>query len=113
MKYVRCAVVILGLSSSFSWAQDRWSIPAKVGIPLAEVTVTTTATLVCPANDNRRNCTCRNRGAEAVHYGDTTVTASNGATIEINESAQIEIRGAVYMIAEVSESTVSCTDERY
>lgn len=99
---------------ALSFAQvDRWSTPPRYAIPKTAVTVTSSATLVCPTNDNRVNCTCRNIGAEAVRYGDSTVTASTGAQIAAGEPAEIRVRGAVYMISEGSDTTVVCTEETY
>lgn len=99
---------------ALSFAQvDRWSAPPRYAIPKAAVTVTSSATLVCPTNDNRVNCTCRNIGADAVRYGDSTVTASTGAQIAAGEPAEIRVRGAIYMISEGSDTVVACTEETY
>jgi len=107
-------LLIFLLNPVLSFAQvDRWSSPPRYALPKTEVTVTGTATLVCPTNDNRVNCTCRNLGAEAVRYGDSTVTASTGAQIAAGEPVEIRIRGAVYMISEGDNTAVACTEETY
>lgn len=97
-----------------SFAQvDRWSVPPRYALPKAAVTVTSSATLVCPTNDNRVNCTCRNIGADAVRYGDSTVAADTGARIAAGEPIEIRVRGAVYMISEGNDTDVVCTEETY
>lgn len=97
-----------------SFAQvDRWSVPPRYAVPMAAVTVTSSATLVCPTNDNRVNCTCRIIGGTAVRYGDSTVTAATGAQIAAGEPAEIRVRGAIYMISEGDDTTVVCTEETY
>lgn len=102
------------LVPGFAFAQvDRWSVPPRYALPKAAVTVTSTATLVCPTNENRVNCTCRNIGVDAVRYGDSTVTASTGAQIAGGEPAEIRVRGAIYMISEGADTSVVCTEETY
>lgn len=92
---------------------DRWAPPPKFMVTRSDVTVTATATLVCPANDNRINCTCVNIGADAVRYGDSTLSATKGARISAGNSAEIRVRGNIYMVSEGADTTVACTDEVY
>lgn len=110
---VLCVGVLLAIPVGGIAQVDRWSTPPRYALPKAAVTVTGTATLVCATNDNRVNCTCRNIGATAVRYGDSTVTASTGAQIAAGEPAEIRVRGAIYMISEGSDTTVVCTEETY
>lgn len=90
---------------------DRWAPPPKFMVSRSDVTVTGTATVVCPANDNRVTCTCVNLGATAVRYGDSTISATKGAQIPSLTPAEIRVRGAVYMISEGADTTVACTEE--
>lgn len=104
--------LLVGVSSSFAQV-DRWSTPPRYAIALADVTVTSSPTLVCASDDNTVNCTCRNTGADAVRYGDITVTATKGARIAAGEPVEIRVRGNVYMISEGASTTLSCTKEMY
>lgn len=113
MKKVLLCLAFVGLVPCPSFAQtvDRWSPPPKFMVSRSDVTVTSTATLVCPANDNRVNCTCVNIGAEPVRYGDSTVSATKGARIGAGQPAEIRVRGAVYMVSEGLDTTLTCTEE--
>ena len=113
MKKVLLCLMFVGLMAGQSAAQtvDRWSPPPRFMVSLSDVTVTATATLVCPANDNRVNCTCVNTGVDAVRYGDSTISATKGARIGAGQPAEIRVRGAIYMISEGADTTVACTQE--
>jgi len=102
---------VLSHSDLFAQQVDRWSPPPKFMVSLSDVTVTATATLVCPANDNRVNCTCVNIGTANVRYGDSTLSASKGARIGAGQPAEIRVRGAIYMISEGADTEVTCTEE--
>lgn len=113
--------IVIGLGVLFTLAApligfaqvDRWSAPPRYAIALADVTVTSSPTLVCASDDNTVNCTCRNTGADAVRYGDITVSATKGARIAAGEPVEIRVRGNVYMISEGASTTLSCTKETY
>lgn len=113
MKKVLLCLMFVGLMAGQSAAQtvDRWSPPPKWMVSISDVTVTTAATLVCPANDNRVNCTCVNIGAAAVRYGDSTISATKGARIGVGQTAEIRVRGAIYMISEGVSTDLACTEE--
>lgn len=115
MRSVYLALWFVVMFPVFCQAQqtDRWSTPPKFMVSRSDVTVTATATLVCPANDNRVNCTCVNTGADAVRYGDSTISAIKGARIAAGTPAEIRIRGNIYMISEGADTTLSCTEEVY
>lgn len=113
MKTTLFWLAFVGLLSPVAYAQqvDRWSPPPKFMVSISDVTVTATATLVCPANDNRVTCTCVNLGAEDVRYGDSTISATKGARIGAGQPAEIRVRGAIYMISEGLDTTLACTQE--
>ena len=80
--------------------------------PTADVTVTGSATLISAANSNRATLSCTNTSATVnVRWGSSAVTASTGQRIPANSSAEIRNTGAVYMISEGANVTVSCTEE--
>lgn len=114
-QFVTGLVLAFCMSASLASAQsmDRWSTPPRYAIAKDAVTVTTSPTLVCAANDNRVNCTCRNLGPDTVRYGDSAITNSKGAQILSGEPAEIRIRGNVYMISEGGDTVVACTEEAY
>lgn len=113
MRMVSLVIMFVVGWASMVFAQqvDRWSPPPKFMVSLSDVTVTATATLVCPANDNRVNCTCVNTGLDAVRYGDSTISATKGAPIGAGQPAEIRVRGAIYMISEGADAVVACTQE--
>ena len=77
----------------------------------ADVTVSSTATLVSASNANRASLTCS--VTDAVRWGSATVTADSGVRIAASGAIAIRNTAAVYMIAEGDDSTVSCTEETY
>jgi hypothetical protein len=90
-------------------ATPAWGQNAKV-VAIADVTVTSAATLVDAASAFRTVLSCTNHTV-AVRWGDSTVTATKGQRIPIGATAEIYNRDAVYMISEGANSTVSCTKE--
>lgn len=107
------AGVLVFSSPLYAQTVDRWSPPPKFMVSQSDVTVTNTATLVCPANDNRVNCTCVNTGVDAVRYGDSTISATKGARIGAGQPAEIRVRGAIYMVSEGADTELACTQEVY
>lgn len=105
------AGVLVFSSPVYAQTVDRWSPPPKFMVSQSDVTVTNTATLVCPANDNRVTCTCVNVGLTAVRYGDSTLSAAKGARIDAGQPAEIRVRGAIYMVSEGDDTTLACTQE--
>lgn len=105
------AGVLVFSSPLYAQTVDRWSPPPKFMVSQSDVTVTSTATLVCPANENRVNCTCVNTGTDDVRYGDSTISATKGARIGAGQPAEIRVRGEIYMISEGLDVTVACTQE--
>ncbi len=79
--------------------------------PLADVSVTSSATLVRAANGDRLTLSCTNTGAVHVRWGSSAVTAAVGQRIPAGASVEIHSIGAVYMISEGASVTVSCTEE--
>lgn len=84
----------------------------KVNAPIADVTVTTAATLIAPLDVTRAALSCTNTDASiAVRWGSSAVTASAGQRIIAGVSIEIRSTDAVYMIAESATVTMSCTKE--
>jgi hypothetical protein len=80
--------------------------------PVADVTVTNSATLVKAANGNRVALSCTNTSASVhVRWGSSAVTASAGQRVPAGSSIEIRNIGAIYMISEGANVTVSCTEE--
>lgn len=83
-----------------------------IATPITDVTVTTTATLVRAYTPTRSALSCTNHGDDVVRWGSSAVTVSAGQRIPVGGSIEIRYLGAVYMIAEATAATVSCTEER-
>lgn len=80
--------------------------------PIADVTVTGTATLISAANPARVALNCTNTsGSVNVRWAGSTVTATLGQRLPFGTSIEIRNIGAVYMISEGANVTVSCTEE--
>lgn len=99
-------------------ASQAWAVGAPVRIdggdtltPQADVTVTTTATLVKASNANRAALNCTT--TEEVRWGTSSVTTTSGQLLPANASVAITNTAAVYMIAVLTEATVSCTEESW
>ena len=81
-------------------------------IPIADVTVTGSATLVRAASGTRLTLSCTNMDTTVhVRWGSSTVTASSGQRIPSGASVEIRNIGNVYMISEGANVVVSCTEE--
>jgi hypothetical protein len=79
---------------------------------ITDITVTGAATLIDAANANRTALSCTNTSASvAVRWGGADVTAAKGQRIPANGSAEIRNQGAIYMISEGADVTMSCTQE--
>ena len=99
-------------------AAQAWAIGAPVRIDGGEnitaqndVTVTTTATLVAASNSNRAALNCTTTAA--VRWGGSTITSTKGQLLPANASIEVKNTASVYMIAESSDATVSCTEETW
>lgn len=84
----------------------------KRAIGKADVTVSSSATLVLAANRNRATLSCTNTHA-SVHarWGGSEVTAAVGQQLRATASIEIRNTGNIYMISEGADITVSCTEE--
>ena len=78
---------------------------------LADVTVTSAATVVRAGVMDRVTLSCTNTSAVAVRWGDSTVTATKGQRIAGGATVEIRNRDAVYMISEGANVTMACTEE--
>lgn len=108
MKIVLLTLAACLMGVSLGWATD-YSVTAT---PIADVTVTTAATLVRAYTSTRFALSCTNQGTDAVRWGSSAVAATTGQRIPSGASIQIVFIGAVYMIAETSTATISCTEEK-
>lgn len=101
----RALILVLVLCSVPAWAQVNF-------LAKADVVVTGTATLVLAKNSFRYALNCTNTHATVhVRWGDSTVTATKGQRIPAGSAVEIRSTGAVYMISEGADVTVSCTEE--
>lgn len=83
----------------------------RIAVPIADVTVTSTATLIA-AREDRTMISCTNTSSSVhVRWGNATVTASTGQQLRAGASIQISNRDDIYMISEGANVTVSCTKE--
>lgn len=84
-----------------------------MAIPLADITITSTATLVASDDPMRKCLSCTNTSSSvAVRWGDATVTASKGQRIDAGATVTITDSGPIYMISEGLDVTLSRTEER-
>lgn len=84
----------------------------KTIVPIADVSVTSSATLVRAASDIRIALSCTNTHATVhVRWGSSAVTATVGQRISAGASIEIRSTGDVYMISEGATVTMSCTEE--
>ena len=93
---------------SITWAD----VQGTTNVPLADVTVTGTATLIRAANSQRAALSCTNHSTSVhVRWADSTVTTTAGQRFSADRTISIQSRGPIYMISEGANVTVSCTEE--
>ena len=108
MKYVAVMAAVLMVASP---TMGRAEIGVQV-VEKSDVTVTNSATLVLAANAFRSALNCTNNSASVnVRWGSSGVTASTGQRIPFGAAIEIANKGAIYMISEGANVTVSCTEE--
>lgn len=79
---------------------------------IADVTVTSSATLIDAADLNRATLNCTNNDASVnVRWGSSAVTATSGQRVKAGSSIEVRNKYAVYMISEGANVTISCTKE--
>jgi hypothetical protein len=76
-----------------------------------DATVSTTAVLVASSNSSRASLNCTT--TENVRWGHSGVLATKGQLLPANGSIAITNTASVYMIAESTDATVSCTEESW
>lgn len=107
-------LLILILAPSLSWGQAgivQESSGTRVDT-IADVTVSSSATLVDAADTNRAALNCTNTSSSVnVRWGDSAVLATSGQRIAAGASVEIKNIAAVYMISEGADVTLSCTKE--
>lgn len=83
-----------------------------VNIPMADVTVTSTATLIVAYESGRLRLSCTNNSADvAVRWANSAVTAAAGQRFPADRTIEIQGPSAVYMISEDTDVSISCTKE--
>ncbi len=79
-------------------------------IPLADITVTSSATLIHDDTPGRFSLQCHNNdGAVHVRWGNFSVTATKGQRLAAGTSVEIQATGPIYMISEGANVIISCT----
>lgn len=79
--------------------------------PIADITVTGTATQIASDNGNRHAVSCTNNGTVNVRWGNSSVTATTGQRLAAGASIEIRASAVIFMISEGANVTVSCTEE--
>ena len=99
-------------------ASPCWAVNASVRIdggenvvPKSDVTVSTTAVIIAAANSLRASLNCTTTAD--VRWGDASISSTKGQLIPANASIEIKNTDGIYMIAEVADATVSCTEETW
>ena len=88
------------------------ALAQTVAKPIADVTVTGTATLIKAKTDDRKALSCTNTSSSVhVRWGNSSVTAASGQRLSAGSAIEIVSKGAIYMISEGANVTVSCTEE--
>jgi len=79
-------------------------------LPLADITVNSSATLIDADRPGRFALRCYNTHATVhVRWGNFSVTAAKGQRIPALTSIEIRATGPIYMISEGADVTMSCT----
>lgn len=114
MSYLLLVILVLS-SATASYAQQNVRIDGGHKItPLADITVTGSATLIHAADSSRIALNCTNSDSSVnVRWGNASVTATTGQRIAAGSAIEIKNIGAVYMISEGANVTVSCTKETH
>lgn len=83
-----------------------------VNLPIADVTVTSTATLIVAHESGRIRLSCTNHDTVVnVRWANATVTDTLGQRFPADRTIVIEGPSAIYMISEGTDVVVSCTKE--
>jgi len=109
MKYVSLVAVVFIL---LAYSVSAWAVEGRTAPPVADKTVTGTATLISASSPIRSALNCTNTHATVhVRWGDATITASSGQQLRAGTAIEILNSAAIYMISEGVDVTVSCTEE--
>ena len=112
MKRLLLMVIVLGLGASVAQAAPLEINDGYRLTVIADVTVTGSATLISAANANRATLSCTNTSSTVhVRWGSASVTATTGQRVAAGSAIEIRNIGAIYMISEGANVTVSCTEE--
>lgn len=102
-------IILCLLAPSLAFAADS---PASGITAIADVTVTSTATLVKTSNAARIWLTCTNNDTSvAVRWGDGGVTSSTGQKLAAGGTIEVSNRAAIFMASESTDVVISCTEE--
>jgi hypothetical protein len=109
-RLLTCAALILSLITirNLAWGQQQ---PTRV-LTRNDVSVTAAATLLCPVNGSRVDCSCTNNDASnAIRVGDSTITATKGQRVPAGATFKAITTSSVFGIAEGAAVNMSCTDQ--
>lgn len=109
MKYLAAVLLTCSL---LACSASVWAVEGRTAPPVADKTVTGTATLISAASPIRSALNCTNTHATVhVRWGDSTITATSGQQLRAGTAIEILNSAAIYMISEGVNVTVSCTEE--
>lgn len=91
---------------------SAWAQQGGTFIPIADITVQSTATLIRAANSGRIVLVCTNTdGAVAIRLGDSTATPTRGVRLNPGATTAISATSAVYGAAESGTPVIACSEE--
>ena len=100
------------------YASPSWAVNASVRIDggenivsLTDVVVSGTPVLIGTANSRRAALNCTTTAN--VRWGDSGVTTTKGQLLQANTSIEIKNIDSIYMVSELGDATVSCTEETW
>lgn len=93
---------------NFAWGQQQ---PTNI-TGRTDISVTGTATQLCPINGSRVDCSCTNNdSANAIRVGGSTITATRGQRVPAGATFKAVTTSAVFGVAEGASVSMSCTDQ--
>ena len=99
-------------------ASPCWAVNASVRIDGGEnvvsqsdVAVSSTPVLIASSNSRRAALNCTTTAN--VRWGDSGISATKGQLLQANGGIEIKNTASIYMVAEVGDAVVSCTEETW
>jgi hypothetical protein len=100
------------------YASPSWAVNASVRIDggenvvsLTDVTISTTAVLIASSNSRRAALNCTTTAN--VRWGDSGISTTKGQLLQANGSIEIKNSDSIYMVSELGDATISCTEETW